>query len=533
MHETLEELLTYIRMVWSHKWIVLICAFPVCLVGWTAVALLPNTYRVRATVQIERSSMLQPLLKGIAVESDIAKEMAGLMRQTMLVRPTLESIARDVGLDKMANIPEKFDVLVSNMETQIDISAGPDKKGICTVSYEYSDPYIAQRVVQALITRFLDTIVAAIRTDSENTKRFFDQQIVEYRDGVEAAEQKVKEFKEKHLGMISEDGRTYYARLQEAKRQYQGAVLELQEAEHEAYAIRAQRGPSEYPTSNYGKVDIVIDPIDARIQQLEKALADLQLKFTDQHPDVISTKRTIEQLKEQKGRELPNPQSAKAAGDAPRQVSVLANPAYQSWKTQLTRAEAKLAALRSRVGEYKRRGDELQQDIGTVPQLEAELAGLNREYLIHNENYQKMVGRRESATISGKVESANDLKFNILEPPQVPVRPIGPNRLLRNTVVLLFGIGAGVGMALLVSLIKPSVYTRRDLRKITDLPILGTVSVDNALIRAGAQSVTHMSYFLAFGGLVAMFVGLNLMYLLRVKFVTNLAGYGLMRWIPF
>ena len=523
MHEMIEQLYEYVRPVWTHKWIVLACASVVCLLGWAVVALLPNQYRVRATIQVERSSLLQPLLKGITVESDIASEMAGLMRQTMLVPESLESIAREAGLDKAATTPEKLDRLVTQLETDIQISADKEKKGLYTVTYQYSDARITQRVVEVLINRFLDNIIKRIRVDSENSRQIIDEQIGAYRSNLEEAALRIKRFKQEHVDLVSEDGLTYYARLQEAKREYREALLTLQEAEQEVDAIRDERGLSASSKSSNDKNVILnpIDPIDAEMAEAEKALTELERKrYTNEHPDVIATKKTIEALREKKQRRASRPQTAETLRETSEQDLLSSGPAYQAWRTLLTRAEAKVAALRSRVAEYKRRLDELQEGMATMPQLEAELANLRREYVIQEDSYQKLVARREAATISEKVEKASDLKINMLEPPRVPVRPIGPNRVLFNTLVLLGGIGAGVGIALVVSLLNPTIYTQRDLEKFSDLPILGSVSVNTSLIKPAS----NVSYFVVLGSLVVILAVLNLLYIKHVAFLTDLAG---------
>ncbi|MFO1417913.1 MAG: hypothetical protein U1E83_04525, partial [Methylotetracoccus sp.] len=265
MHETVEELLHYLRLIYSHRRIAVISAFAVCLIGWAIVAVLPNLYRVKATLQVERSSMLQPLLKGITVESDVASELAGMMRQTMLVPKTLEQIALEAGVIADPEDKVALEEFVGKMETDIDISSIMGKKGFYTVTYKYSDPVVAQRVVEVLINRFLDSIVAAIRADSENTRHVIDQQVAEYKAKVEAAGLRVKEFKKQHIDVLSEDGRPYYTRLIEAKSKYQEAMLELREAEHELDSMRDQPVSADSGTTTRGHDELVIHPEDTRL----------------------------------------------------------------------------------------------------------------------------------------------------------------------------------------------------------------------------------------------------------------------------
>ena len=527
VQELFADIEIYLRMVWRYRWMALSFAMIVCLIGWCVVAVLPNVYRVKATLQVERSSMLQGLLKGITVESDLARETAGLMKQTMLAKPNLEFIAQKSGLDKRADTPEKLDLLIERLATRIEISASPeiptspDRPSVYTVTYEHSDPAVAQRVVTALLDRFQDTILTVTHKDLENSKRFVDEQIEQYRLKMEAAEEKIREFKEKHLDVL-EDGRTYYARLEDTKNQYKTAILELQEAEKEVAAIRTEERLS--TAANQGRRGGQPPrPIDLRIAELEKTLAELRVKFTEQHPDVIITKRALEEWQARKSGELKDG-SGTVTGEGSGTWSL--DPGYDVRQSQVTRAEAKAAGLRSRVEEFKRRVAELQESVNTVPGMEVELAKLNREYNLQRANYRTLVMRRESALVADRLEHASDPKMDILEAPRVPLHPVSPRRILLSTLVLFLGIGAGVGLVLLVSQVDPVIYSRRDLLRVAALPVLGTVSWSETAKANRSVVGGNRYFFLALSGLAVVVVALNVMYTLQLGLLTELAGFG-------
>jgi hypothetical protein len=157
---------------------------------------------------------------------------------------------------------------------------------------------------------------------------------------MEAAEQEIREFKEKHLDVLG-DGRTYYARLEDAKNEYKAAVLELQEAEREVSAIRAEAGLST-AANQARRGGRPPRPIDLRIAEPEKALAELRVKFTEQHPDVIMTKRALEEWQARKSGELQ--EGRETITDEGSDAWSL-DPGYQARQSQVTRAEAKAAGL--------------------------------------------------------------------------------------------------------------------------------------------------------------------------------------------
>ena len=70
MNEIIEQLLGYLRGIWRNRWYAMVCAWLVCLLGWTVVFILPDQYEVSARVIVDTQTILQPLLKGLTVEVD-------------------------------------------------------------------------------------------------------------------------------------------------------------------------------------------------------------------------------------------------------------------------------------------------------------------------------------------------------------------------------------------------------------------------------------------------------------------------------
>ena len=149
----------------------------------------------------------------------------------------------------------------------------------------------------------------------------------------------------------------------------------------------------------------------------------------------------------------------------------------------------------------------------TAPQIEGEAAQLNRDYAIHKKNYEDLVARREAASMSGELEAANGVAdFRLIDPPRSSSQPVAPNRTLLMPLALVAGLAAGLFMAFAMSQLRPVFHDPRSLRAVTQMPLLGVVTmvlsdegrsqVRSNLIRFIAAST---SLFLVFGiGLAVM-----------------------------
>ena len=510
MNETIALVLKHLRITWRFRWIALFVAVCICSVGWMSVVLMPDRYQVGAKVYLDTQSMLDPLLQGIGISDTTQVDTAVIMQRTLLVRPNLEQVVRKTDMDLTAQTPEQFEQLVSGLARSIKVS-GTVQDNIFNISYSNTDAKLATRVVDALLNLFVERSLGESRKDSSKSREFLDAQIREFEGRLIAAEGRLKEFKRQNVGIMPSDGRTYYGRLESVGDQLAAAKLLQTEAIQKRDALRKNLADvreilaSAQPDSNAG----VQHPNDSRIESLESQLDQLLLQYTDKHPDVISTVAMLESLKEERQTDIDKllaelSDEQKADGDH------ASNPIYQELKVELTTAEAEVAALQARVAEYEQRQKQLRELVDTVPQVEAELAKLNRDYANDQKNYNALVSRREALEISEEAsQTADEIQFNIIEPPVEPLVPSDPNRPALYLMVLVVAFGAGMVLAWGVGMLRPAFYTKDDFTDLTDVPVLGSVSrvwTRGEIIRRRAEVVMiamgFLCLFAAYGGLV-------------------------------
>lgn len=240
--------------------------------------------------------------------------------------------------------------------------------------------------------------------------------------------------------------------------------------------------------------------LDSRIDSQKRNLDTLLQKYTEQHPDVLNTRRVIKELEEQKKKDVA--ELRKAAANNP---SLLAGSGAASMelKRSLANADAAVATLRTRVAEYESRQARQKEMMKSMPQIEAEFTQLNRDYDIHKKNYEQLVGRRESAELSGDLEAVGSMAdFRLIDPPRASNTPVAPNRLLLLPGGLLLALAAGLFAAFVASQIRPVFFEGKSLREVTGLPLLGTISlVPNESRRLKERASLHR-FLAATAGLV-------------------------------
>ncbi|GJI87495.1 XrtA system polysaccharide chain length determinant [Duganella hordei] len=503
MEQMINQLLISLQGIWKYRWQAIAVMWLVAILGFAKVAMLPDDYQTSARVFVDTQSILKPLLSGMTSVPNVEQQVS-IMSRTLLSRPNVERVMRMVDLDINAKTPRDHEQQLDELMSKIKIG-GTGNYDIYTITYNNRNPRLVRDVVQSLLTIFVEGSFKGKNGEQKKAVQFIDDQIKAYEDKLITAENLVKEFKLKNNGVLPRQGVDYSNQLMQSSDTLNTARLELVEAEQARNAIRSQiSGDEPVLGADLNPASIDNPEIDGRISALNKNLDALRMQYTELHPDIVAAKRLIAQLEARKVEES----KLKPSGDPGKNYS----PMLQQLKVAQTEADAKVAAISARVQEYAARHQRLLAQANAVPEIESELSQLNRDYLINKDNYEKLIGRREAAKLSGDLSSTTDMmSFKIIDPPTVPLTPIGPNRPLLYSLVLGGALLTGVATALLISQVRPTFLSPSELRERTALPVLGTVSMNwteaekvkrkrGQYLFGGALSCL----FVAYGGVLAM-----------------------------
>lgn len=510
MQEILVQILGYVWGIWRYRWQALIVAALVSLAGWAWVFQMPEAYKASARVHVDTNTVLRPLLRGLAIQPNIDQRIQ-LMSRTLLSRPNLEKLMRMTDLDLQAETEAQKDEIIKSLKENISLSGDRRNTSLYSLGFEHEDREMAKRVVQSLITVFIESTLGDERADSLDAQKFLDQQIEEYENRLTEAESRLAKFKQKYVGVLPGQSGGYYGNLASARQELSTAELRLNEMTQRRNELKRQLAGEEPVFLSSGTDNFSQSPLDSRINSLQARLDDLLTRYTDRYPEVVQIRGLIEVLEEEKQAEI----EKAMAGQPAEYAGLKESPVYQQMRTMLAETEARVAEMTVRVKEYRSRVKELEEMVDNIPVIEAELKQLNRDYDIVRQKHGDLLARRESALISQDVEQkSNDLVFRVIDPPFVPLEPSEPNKLLLNAIVLVLGIGAGGGLAFLWSLLNPVVIDRFALTRVTDLPVLGTVSLVTDKEERRAALMSRLVFFGLFMCLIAAFAVINALQIL-------------------
>jgi polysaccharide chain length determinant protein (PEP-CTERM system associated) len=442
-----------------------------------------------------------------------------MLSRTLISRPNIEKLVRMADLDLKSESKADQDLLVDRLMKSIDIRV-TGGLNLYTLNYRDTEQEKAKRVIQSLVSIFVESSLGASRKDSDSAKTFLNEQIKAFEAKLEEAEARMKEFRLRNLELQGPDGKDAATRLAELATQLETARLQLREAENmrdsAKQQLAAERGSgASLATQSLlqeSSINIATPELDGRIEALRRNLDALLQRFTEQHPDVIGTRRLLADLEEQRKKEVAQlRQAAMASAGSSMGAGAAgggsANLVVAELNRMLATSEVQVAALRARVAEFTARYNAAREQMKTAPQIEAEAAQLNRDYAVTKKNYEDLVARRQAAIMSGELDVASGVaEFRLIDPPRVSPKPVAPNRLLLLPVALVAALAAGLFTAFAAAQLRPTFDDASELRSKTGLPLLGVVTMVMSDADRRMERMSTIRFVTATGSLVGLFI---------------------------
>lgn len=538
MQEILDQVTYYLDALWRRRWIALGGAFLVACLGWTAVATLPDRYEASSRIYVDTASVLNPLLKGVAVDTNTAQHLQ-VMRQTLLARPNLEEVARRTDMDLQAKTAREFEAIIDGLEDRVALGMTDAK--IFSLTYRDEKPERARQVVQELTTLFVQNNLGENRKDMESAQRFLQRQVDQYESKLDEAESRLAQFKQENRQLLpgqsglQEKLAEAEDRLAELRGDLEAArtrrdILQRELDQTPKMLAQGQRGFGAGPPSR----------AEAEYMEVRTRLENLKSRYTDQHPDVRAAQRRLDALKEEmtgteemtggpgpvtgngaangtaNGAESPEgADGPEGAGEAARpavdQGIQVPNPTYSELRVAMVDRDSEIETLRQALTRQQQKVADTKQKLERVPEVEARLQKLRRDYNVMQSRYEALLSRRETAEISADRENQSDrVEFRIVEPPRVPTTPAGPPRAMYLAAVLVFGLGSGVGGAGLLALTKVTYGSVRHLHRDFDLRVIGLVTEVPSARQRVWKIVEGMGLALALAVFLGIFAALLL-----------------------
>jgi len=499
LNQLLEEVRSAIWSVWNRRWLALAVAWGVCLLGWLAVALVPNSYESETRIFVQLDDVLA---EQIGIGSGARARDIDRIRQTLVSAVNLEKVVRTTRLGDTVTTAGEMESAIASLSDDVKVvSQGANIFEITTTMgrSDLSDSQnaeLAQIVTQRMIDIFREENLGGSRGEMADSIEFLNQQLMQRETELAQAEEQRLAFEAANPELVG-GAQAISQKLSATRAELRSVEADLAASQSALAAVDGQIAgtPRSIIAPGSGSPQVALAQAEANLTALRAR------GLTDEHPDIVAAQRTVAALRVQA-------QASNGAGGMP-------NPAYTSLQSIRVQQLASVQSLQSRAAALRAEIAGITADQAREPGAAAQAQRISRDYEVLRRQYDALLQDREELRLRGQVESERSaIQFEVIDPPSTPRTPAAPNRPLLLFAVLVFGLGAGAGVAFALSKLGSTFATASQLERSFGLPVIGTVS--HSLSEAGrAIRARRLRYFVAgVGGLGVLFA-----LLLGVEFV--------------
>jgi polysaccharide chain length determinant protein (PEP-CTERM system associated) len=463
----------YLHIAKRRIWSLIIPAVVVFLGACVVARVLPSIYRTTSTILIEEQDVPVDFVK-TTVTSYAEQRIQTIYQRIMnfsRLREMIDSFNLYPELKKRWNIEQ----IVEKMREDITLElTGSDVLGkssrrrnenavAFTISYEGKDPMAVQKVVNKISYLFLDENIRVREKQASDTLQFLKREMERISENLVELDGKMAVLKNEHINELP-------GMLQSNLQNLNNIERDVERLNEQLLTLKEKEGDLQVQLASVPRNIEDRETNNTRLEELKMQLVTLQSRFSDQYPDVVSTKAEIAKLNKQL-------MVSAAASDKPRlSNNTPDNPAYITLISQLSGVQTDIASIKRQIKEANKMENIYRQRIDNTPKVEETYNAI----LIQRNNTQAkyddlMRKHMEAKVAQGLEKEQKGEHFILIEPPRFPEKPFKPNRLKILLIGFVLAIGSGVGWTFLREMNDHSIRDSDSLTLATSFPVLASI----------------------------------------------------------
>ena len=459
----------YIKLLLRRKWLWII---PTILftIGSTLYAIVqPDVYESSCVLLVERSKVLEEVVGHQGDRGLSAKLVIQVVSQKMLSWQSVVQMIKILELDK--NI-EKDDLaglqkLYRGITEDVEISArGSD---LLQISYRGESPEVNFRLVDGLVTNFIEASLKESRSDAEETVEFIEADLERLKKNLDESEENLLLFEQTQLGNLPGSQDSKQVQLNNARKTLDTIDRGIN-ALNERISYLDERAEKEGKTVT-GEITRIPNPkvkeLDQQINKLEVENNTLRAKYFDEHPSIVKNLKVLESLKEMRQKE-----SEKVVSEE----KIINNPMYDDLLQKGFASQLQIKDLQRQRKDTEKEIAILEASVKSMPALRKELSRLRRGYNVNKQLYEARLAQKAKAEVKREMSiGAKTSPYRVVEPARISYTPIKAVKIRMVGVGIIMGFGLGVGLILGLEQIDQRFKTMEEIQNFLNVPALGMI----------------------------------------------------------
>lgn len=475
----------YIGIVRRQKWLIVTGVTVSMSIAVVLCVVLPKSFRSTATVLVESQKISEEYVKS-GVEGTIEGRISAI-QQVIMSRSLLSQTAEEFKLFRPDMSPEDRETVVAGMRKKIQVTkskvgharTGDTIEGF-SISFAHEDPVTAMRVTEKFASNFIEQNLKYREQMLEGASSFLEQELKLAEAKLEDQERSISDFKSKYMGELPQQMEANLRSLDRLQMDVNVAREGIQAALNRVAILEKQVSEVASGAATQGEVGATptstnqgrgVDPLIARLAELQRTLTTLSVEYRETYPDILQTRQEIEAVKDQLAIKYGVSKDEVKPGS-----TKLVDPMLRDLMRQRDQAKIELEGQKERLRRLLEQVKQYEGRVERAPTREQELMILVRDYDNMQKNYQSLLDKRLNARLAENLEKRQKgEQFRILDPANLPATPESPNRVLILLGGLVVGCGLGFGSAFAMEMSRPSFRRPEEAESLLGLPILAGI----------------------------------------------------------
>jgi polysaccharide chain length determinant protein (PEP-CTERM system associated) len=475
-------------MLWRRKWLILIPAVAVTLAVAWAVWKLPNVYESTTLLTVRPASISTSIVPQLS-DNDLTLRINNIY-QEVTSRTTLEPLIAKYNLyAKERAMGEPMDALVERMRTRdIEVKLNTSRNEVTNgffLSFRGPEPRVTKAVTEELASKYTRAQTEAAGRETTLTREFFNQKLQEASDQLTAIDARRLQVMQSRIGSLPSEQQALVSQLSSLREQQQTLLLELGRMNDQKTSLNKLVADLDKARGQEIEevVERVTDPkttqayaeLVKRRAQLESERESLLTTFRPKHPDVVSVENQIASINRQMNEMVE--ESKRRVEEQRQRLTGRVDPRLNSYRSDLARLDNEITRQQRLYNQTEASIAGIERRLNMVPVTDVELEKINRDYAAAKAVHEKLLDQQKKAEIANEVAvNQQGESIAVLDPANLPEKPVAPKRPLLMLIGLVAGLGCGVLFAAAFEVPRLlTVQTGEDAEHYTGLPVLATL----------------------------------------------------------
>jgi len=451
----------------------------------------PKVYRSSTVILVQPQEVPYDYVRPTITSDAIAR--LNTLKEQVMSRPRLEKIIIEYNLyQKVRSAKTMFDAVERmrrHVEIKINEPGGSRRRhDVAPASFEVSfvgtNPVKVRDVTATIANLFIEDNLRLRESQAVSTSRFLERELEGMREELRRKEERVRQFKEEHIGMLPEQMENNYRILTQLQQHLDSLNAIFQQTENRKVLLQVQLGRLETLQAEALEARVSLSgaangPRPLSLEELRQKLETLQSRYRDQHPDVIILKKTIARLEKKKGGTDTEADvgghSASSINSEARRLLIVQK---EDLIIQLKLIDKEIDKYTDEKGQTSAQIKAYRNRIEGGPKVEAMFVDLRRGYEEAQENYQSLLQKKMQAKLAENLErTQKGEQFIVLDPANLSLKPFKPDILKVLIRGFMAALASGLGLGFVKEYFDPTFHSSKDLEYDLHLPVIVSIPV--------------------------------------------------------